>query len=53
MDAAKMTESEIENHLIKIMANTDFFSLKLDRNKINRDTAIIKDLALDSIQLLE
>jgi len=53
METLKMSVEEIENELIGIMKNTDFFSLTLDKSSIGRETSIIRDLALDSIQLLE
>ncbi len=53
MEKPKMNLEEVEKQLINIITNTDFFSLTLDKSKISRDTSIIRDLALDSIQLLE
>lgn len=54
MDNDKMDSVEsMENSLIGIMKNTDFFSMKITGQEITATTSIIKDLALDSIQLLE
>lgn len=53
MENGKMNVEEIEKQLISIITNTDFFSLTLDKSRIGRNTSIVKDLALDSIQLLE
>ena len=53
METNKMNVDEIEKRLIDIITDTDFFSLTLDKGKIGPGTSIIKDLSLDSIQLLE
>lgn len=53
MDKKSLTKSEIENKLIEIMKNTEFFSLNLNKGNLNAKSSLIKDLALDSIQLLE
>lgn len=53
METNNMTVDEIEKRLIDIITDTDFFSLTLDKSNIGPETSIIRDLSLDSIQLLE
>lgn len=43
----------IEEKLMNIIRNTEFFSMRPTCQQLTSSTSIIKDLALDSIQLLE
>lgn len=53
METEKMTLEQIEQQLLQVMRETEFFSLNVGKDDITPETSIIKDLALDSIQLLE
>lgn len=53
METEKMTLEQMEQQLIQVMRETEFFSLSVGKDDITPETSIIKDLALDSIQLLE
>lgn len=48
-----MTRSEIAGRLLGILSSKEQMSLQIDIAAVRDDTSLLKDLALDSIQLLE
>lgn len=53
MEGKKMTLEQMEQQLMQVMKESEFFSLDVRKADITPQTSIIKDLFLDSIQLLE
>lgn len=48
-----MTEGELKQQMIDILLERDFVSFKVEKEKINPNMSLLKDLSLDSIKLLE